>query len=106
MPRFKVELERRICRPGEWNRNPFLAPLPAPGATHEMSIRAWEFDAEDELDVRRLLAEAQEAGIANVSGGYRLRSIAIIPDLTLAERLAHRDGESPSTVSTSAGEGQ
>jgi hypothetical protein len=57
-----------------------------------MSIRAWEFDAEDETEVRRLLAEAHEAGIANVGGGYRLRSIAMIPDLTLAERLDGKHG--------------
>jgi hypothetical protein len=75
MPRFKVALHRRIRENYHSPEpNPFLAPIPAPGVVHSMSIREWEFDAKDEDEVRRLLEEAREQGVANVAG-YHLRSI-------------------------------
>lgn len=79
MPRFKVALHRRIRENYSGpDPNPFLAPLPAPGRTHAMSVREWEFEARDEAEARRLLKEAQDAGVSNVRG-YSLRSIEQIP---------------------------
>lgn len=75
MARFKVAIHRRIR--DNYNApepNPFLAPIPAPGLTHSMSVREWEFEAADEDEVRRLFKEAQESGVGNVQG-YSLRSI-------------------------------
>lgn len=77
MPMFRVELDRRLFRPGEHNRNPFYASIPAPGKTIEMSVRSWDFEAKDEAEVRKLLTDAQEQGIGNVRG-YRLRSITLL----------------------------
>lgn len=79
MPRFKVSLERRIVGPNERSRNPFLAQLPADGVRVDMSVRIWEFEADDERHVKLLLDEAQAAKIPNVVG-YRLRSIEKLPD--------------------------
>lgn len=75
MPRFKVSLHRRIRRYATGPEpNPFLAPIPAPGKTHSMLVREWEFDASDDDEVRRLLQEARDAGFGNVIG-FSLRSI-------------------------------
>lgn len=81
MAKFKVALHRRIrdnysSMP---EPNPFLAPIPAPGGTHRMLVREWEFEARDEDEVRRLLKEAQDSGIGNVQG-FSLRSIERLPD--------------------------
>lgn len=74
MAKFRVELHRRIHRPGERAVNPFLAPMPAPGQRSMMNVRSWEFEAKDEAEVRRLLEIAYERKYANVVG-YTLRSI-------------------------------
>jgi hypothetical protein len=79
MPRFRVELHRRIRdNYHSPEPNPFLAPIPAPGRTNSMSVRSWEFEAKDEDEVRKLLQEAHDKGIANVQG-YSLRSIERLP---------------------------
>lgn len=89
MPRFKVALHRRIRdNYHSPEPNPFLAPLPAPGRTHSMSVREWELDARDEAEVRRLLKEAQDTGVANVRG-YSLRSIERLPETVGEEHARH-----------------
>jgi hypothetical protein len=62
--------------------NPFLAPMPEPGKTVQMSVREWEFEAKDEAEVRRLLREAENFPTVR---GYTLRSIEQLPDPTPAE---------------------
>lgn len=84
MPMFRVELERRIFGPNERPRNPFFAGLPPENATHEISVRSWEFEAKDETEVRALLAEARVHDIGTVRG-YRLRSIQKLPDQTTCD---------------------
>ena len=84
MPMFKVELDRRIFAPGEIPRNPFLAGMPQLGATHEVSVRAWEFEAKDEKEVRRLLDQAYKQDLPNVRG-YKLRSITRLPEKASAD---------------------
>lgn len=79
--RFKVCLHRRISDSYKSmpDPNPFLAPIGADGKTVSMSVREWEFDAEDEADVRRLLDEAYDAQVPGVIG-YTLRSIERVPE--------------------------
>jgi hypothetical protein len=81
MPRFKVSLHRRIRDnySGMPEPNPFLAPIPAPGITHPMSVREWEVEAKDEAEVRRLLKRAREMLIPSVHD-YSLRSIERLPE--------------------------
>jgi hypothetical protein len=74
MPKFKVELQRRnrSYDPSPY-RNPFLMNINhLQGGT--ATVRMWEFEADDEAHVRRLLAEAIEQGLENVRG-FELRSI-------------------------------
>jgi hypothetical protein len=79
MPKYKVSLHRRILGPNHRSRNPFLARLPADGVTVEMSVRTWTFEATDIRHVKKLLQEAYDADIGNVSG-YTLRDIELVPD--------------------------
>lgn len=74
MPMWRVELDRRLLSPGEHARNPFLGGIPAPGTTVTMSVRAWEFEAKDEAEVRAILDSARAADLPAVRG-YKLRSI-------------------------------
>lgn len=74
MPMFRVELQRRLFRPGESPTNPFLGGIPRPGTTHEVSIRRWEFEAKSEREVRKFIKEAFDHDLPNVRG-YTLRSI-------------------------------
>lgn len=88
MPTFKVTLHRRIHRPGELPVNPFLAGIPAPGRTIEMHCRTWEFGANSEKEVRRMLDEAYEKDIPAVRG-YVLRSIErVTEDQPSSEKVA------------------
>ena len=63
MPRFKVSLQRRIFAPGERPRNPFLAGIPREGVTHEVSVRTWEFEANDERHVRLIADSTPETKV-------------------------------------------
>lgn len=75
---FMVSVHRRLFRPSERNRNPFLAGIPGPNATHDYAVRSWVFEARDEKHVRSLLKKAQDAGHTNVAG-FDLRSIEQLP---------------------------
>lgn len=73
MKRYRVSLEKVLSD----MRNPFLAFKTAEsfeGATTKVLVRTWEFEAKNEQEVRRLFAEAQQAGIEHVKG-MRIRSI-------------------------------
>lgn len=76
MPKFKVELER----PAANNKavNPFARRFIADTDMITMRVRSWEFDADDEAHVRRLLKEAQEADLPEIRG-FTLRSIEEVP---------------------------
>ncbi len=75
MKRFRVTLEK--CLPDPAIRNPFLA-LRIDGATVKVLVRTWEFDSDDEQEVRGLLDEAKQDGEPQVRG-MRIRSIEEIP---------------------------
>lgn len=79
MPRFKVSVDRVIRDHNTLPRNPFLAQIPSDGVRVQVSVRTWEFEADDEHHVRFLFDEAQAAKCANVVG-FRLRSIERLPD--------------------------
>jgi hypothetical protein len=85
MPTFKVALHRPVRKSynGMPEPNPFLAALPAPGRKSNWIVREWTFEARDEAEVKKLLAEAYGAGIEGVRG-FSLRSI---------ERVTANDGE-------------
>lgn len=79
MKRFRVSLEK--CLPDPTIRNPFLAFRTAEsfeGATVKVLVRTWEFEAEDEQEVRRLFDEAKQDGVSQVQGMH-IRSIDEIP---------------------------
>jgi len=83
MPKFKVTADRPLgCARQSPGFNPFLIrnifdskTLP-PMRYH---VREWEFEATDEVEVRRLWDEAQAEGIENVKG-YTLKTIEQVPN--------------------------
>jgi hypothetical protein len=78
--KFRVELHRRARQDysGMPDPNPFLRPMPSDSARVNMSVRAWEFEADDEAHVRKLLQEAYDSDVPGVDG-YTLRSIERLP---------------------------
>lgn len=56
--------------------NPFRANIYAMGMSPSVE-RSWEFEADDEAEVRRLFNEAQDAGIPHVVG-FELANITEI----------------------------
>ena len=84
MALFRVELHRRAFRPGERHINPFLAAMPGADERVDMLVRQWEFEAENEAEVRRLLHEAYDSDLPGVRG-YALRSIEQLSETASAK---------------------
>lgn len=75
MPRYRVELEGPPIRPvGMAPRNPFLV-RDISRLTEQRLVRTWEFAADSEQEVRRLLDVARAFDLENVRG-FNLRSIS------------------------------
>jgi len=68
---FRVELQKSLPNPEI--RNPFLIPIECFGDC-KVLVRVWEFEAEDETEVRRLYEKALSIGEPQVQG-MAIRSI-------------------------------
>ena len=76
--KFRVSLDRICRRPGQPDFNPFLRTIDL-GTTIPVSVRVWEFEAENEAEVRAYYEEAISLDLPYIRG-YTLRDIQPIID--------------------------